>query len=180
MIVGTVARNVTRYSVTSRRNSCGSNRGISTRWCPCSSPMANVVNSVLWLSGTDTKLTSPGCAPSGAPIVGGTLLSLPASMSLGRPVLPPDAMDFHTGETASGSGSSENPAAISTTAAEALGVSPVGSARPTSSAGGRSSSSAASSVSGSRAERGCGTAPSFQHASTAYTQSSELGSTIVT
>ena len=34
--------------------------------------------------------------------VGGNRLSPPDSISLGRPVLPPDAIDFHTGETASG------------------------------------------------------------------------------
>ena len=36
------------------------------------------------------------------------------------------------------------------------------------------------SASGSRADSGCGTAPSFQHAMIAWSHSIELGSTIVT
>ena len=107
MIVGTVARNVTRCSVTSRRNSCGSNRGIRTRWCPCTRPIANVVNPVLWLSGTESRLTSPSCAPSGYPAAAGNRLSPPASISLGLPVLPPEAIDFQIGDTASGNAASE-------------------------------------------------------------------------
>ena len=39
----------------------------------------------------------------------GIRLSPPDSMSLGRPVLPPDPIAFHTGDTASGSAASDNP-----------------------------------------------------------------------
>ena len=39
----------------------------------------------------------------------GIRLSPPDSMSLGRPVLPPDPIAFHTGDTASGSAASETP-----------------------------------------------------------------------
>ena len=59
MTVGTVARNVTRCSVTSRRNSRASNRGIRTRWWPISRPAVAQLNPVLWLIGTDTSWTSP-------------------------------------------------------------------------------------------------------------------------
>src|SRR5829696_2233953 len=70
--------------------------------------MANVVKPVLWLNGTEMRLTSPSWAPSGYPALGGNRLSPPASINLGLPVLPPDAIDFHTGDTTSGSGSSDS------------------------------------------------------------------------
>jgi len=138
-----------------------------------------VVNPVLWLIGTEIRFTSPSSAPNGRPIADGTRLSPPASMSFGRPVLPPEAIDFHTGDTDSGSGSADNPGSGSKSAA-ILGDTPLGSVRPTISAGGRNASSALSSASGSRADSGCGTAPSFHVASTACTHSIELGSSRVT
>ena len=46
--------------------------------------------------------------------------------------------------------------------------------------GGRSSSRPANSASGSRGDSGCGTAPSFQHATVAWIHSIQFGSTIVT
>ena len=103
----------------------------------------------------------------------------PASISLGLPVLPPEAIDFHTGDTASGNSASLS-AGSGVKPAGTLGVWPAGSALPTISACGRSASSASSSASGSRADSGVGVAPSFHVASTACTHSIELGSTIVT
>ena len=41
-------------------------------------------------------------------MVAGIRLSPPDSISLGRPVLPPDPIDFHTGETASGRAASDS------------------------------------------------------------------------
>lgn len=70
--------------------------------------MTAVVKPVLWLSGTEIRFTSPGSAPSGVPMTGGTRASPPDSMSLGRPVEPPEAIDFSTGDTASGSGPSDS------------------------------------------------------------------------
>ena len=70
--------------------------------------MTAVVKPVLWLRGTEIRLTSPSCAPSGYPAAAGNRLSLPASISFGLPVLPPEAIAFHTGDTASGSGVSDN------------------------------------------------------------------------
>jgi hypothetical protein len=65
MIVGTVVRNVTRWSVISRRNWCGSNRLINTRWWRISNATVAVVKPVLWDSGIGIKVVSPSCAPSG-------------------------------------------------------------------------------------------------------------------
>src|SRR5271156_4216791 len=107
----------------------------------------------------------------------GIRLSPPDSISLGRPVLPPDPIAFQTGDTASGSASSDNCGA---------GVKPAGTldisgySRPISNVGGRSSNRPASSASGSGADSGWGTAPSFQHATAAWIPSIELGSPIVT
>ena len=109
----------------------------------------------------------------------GSRLSPPASISLGRPVLPPEAIAFHTGDTASGSAASDS-VGSGVKPAGTLGVTPRGSSRPTSSARGRSSSSPANSASGSRADSGCGTAPSFQQATAAWIHSMEFGSAIVT
>ena len=117
--------------------------------------------------------------PSGKPIAAGRRLSPPASISLGRPVLPPEVIDFHTGETASGSGASDR-AASGTKSAGRLGTTPRGSARPTTSARGTRSRIPVNSASGSRADKGCGTAPSFQHASTDCTHAIELGIAIDT
>ena len=98
-------------------------------------------------------------------------------MSLGRPVLPPDPIDFQHGDTASGNAASDN-ARSGAKPAGTLGIS--GWSRPTSSARGRSSSRPSNSASGSRGDSGCGTAPSFQHATMACIHSMELGSTMVT
>ena len=107
----------------------------------------------------------------------GIRLSPPDSMSLGRPVLPPDPIAFHTGETASGNAASDN-AGSGVKPAGTLGIR--GLSRPTSKAGGRKSSRPCNSASGNRADSGCGTAPSFQHATAAWIHSIELGSTMVT
>jgi hypothetical protein len=177
MIVGTVTTKVTRWSVISRRNWCGSNRLIKTRRWRISKAIVAVVKPVLWLSGTGTKVVSPSCAPSGSPMAAGIRLSPPDSMSLGRPVLPPDPIAFHTGETASGNAASDN-AGSGVKPAGTLGIS--GWSRPTSRAGGRRSSRPCNSVAGNRADSGWGTAPSFQHATAAWIHSTELGSTMVT
>ena len=109
----------------------------------------------------------------------GMRLSPPASISLGRPVLPPEAIAFHAGETASGSGASDSPGS-GVKPLGTLGDLPRGSARPTTSADGRNSRNSSNSASGSRDDSGCGTAPSFQHAMVAAMHSIELGSTMVT
>ena len=145
-----------------------------------SSPIVAVVIPVLWLSGTAISWVSPSLAPVVRPASApGKRLSPPASISLGRPVLPPEPSAFHVGDTASGSGASDRPAS-GVKSAGTLGITPRGSSRPTSSARGFSSSRPSSSASGSRADSGCGTAPSFHAASAACIHSMELGSTIVT
>ena len=65
MMVGTVVRKVTPWSVINRRNWCGSNRLISTRWWRISKVMVAVVKPVLCDSGTGSKVVSPSWAPSG-------------------------------------------------------------------------------------------------------------------
>ena len=59
MIVGTATMKSTRCSLTNRRNSAASNRGISTRCCRINSPIVAVVMPVLWLSGTAISWVSP-------------------------------------------------------------------------------------------------------------------------
>ncbi len=140
--------------------------------------MVAEVKPVLWLNGTDTSWVSPGRLP----IIAATTPpwnrpSPPASMSLGRPVLPPEAIDFRDGETASGRAESDKPQFQSP---GSDGIFPRGSARPTRSARSRRSSRWPYSASGSRGESGCGMAPSFQVATTACTHSMEFGSAIVT
>ena len=142
--------------------------------------MVAEVNPVLWLSGTDTRWLSVGRLPmiaaTRSPLI---RPSPPASISFGRPVLPPEAIDFNDGDTASGRGASDtsgpgskSPGTDATT--------PRGSGRPTSSARGRRSSRPTYSASGSRDDSGWGIAPSFQIATTAATHSIELGSATVT
>ena len=142
---------------------------------------AAVVNPVLWLSGTDSRLTSPSCpCRADNPIAAGTRLSPPASISLGRPVLPPDAIDFHTGDTASGSGASDSVSVGREIRCHAGDHATRDRRGRRSARAVCSSRIAANSASGSRGDNGCGTAPSFQHASTACTHSIELGIAIVT
>ena len=180
MTVGTVARKVTRCSVTSRRNSWASNRGIRTRWWPISRPAAAKVEPGAVAHRHRHQLDVAFLrAKVRLRTLAGIRLSPPASISLGRPVLPPEAIAFHTGETASGSGASDSPGS-GVKPLGTLGDLPRGSALPTTSARGRNSRSPSNSASGSRADNGCGTAPSFQHAMVACRNSIELGSTMVT
>src|SRR5882757_1256605 len=136
-----------------------------------------VENPVLWLSGTGTNVVSPSWAPIAYPITGGIRLSPPASISLGGPVLPPEANDFQLGDTASGNAASDNDES-GTKSAGTLGI--PGVARPTTSARGRSASRPSNSASGSRGDSGWGTAPNFQQATTACTHSTEFGNAMLT
>ena len=101
-------------------------------------------------------------------------------MSLGLPVLPPEVIDFQTGETASGSGASDSAGVRGEIRLARWASGRAGSARPTISARGARSRMPANSASGSRADSGWGTAPSFQQARTAWINSIELGSAIDT
>lgn len=135
---------------------------------------------MLWLSGTETSWVSVAALPiMAATTVPWNRPSPPASISFGRPVLPPEAIDFSDGDTASGSGASET-AGPGSKSPGTDGTRPRGSGRPTSSARSRRSSRWPYSASGSRADSGCGIAPSFQVATTACTHSIEFGSAIVT
>ncbi len=100
-----------------------------------------------------------------------------ATISLGRPVEPPEVGAFHSGVTASGSSSSDSAGS---------GECPAGShgrpatCAPTTSRESASSTTASRSASGSRLLTGCGVAPSFHSATQASTNSTELGSATVT
>ena len=96
-------------------------------------------------------------------------------MSFGRPVEPPEVGAFHSRDTASGRGESSAgpPRSAPTHLRPAISA-------PTTSTGSASSMTAASSVAGSRADTGCGVAPSFQTATQAWTNARPFGRAIVT
>ena len=88
-------------------------------------------------------------------------------------------MDFQIGDTASGNAADErDPSTV--TPAGRLGVWPRGSARPTIRARGLRSRMAANSASGSRADSGCGVAPTFEHAMSDSIISIEFGNAMDT
>jgi hypothetical protein len=97
-----------RCSVISRRNSCGSNQSIRTRCWRITSAIAAALKPVVWVSGTGITPVSPSWAPRAYPSAGPSRLSPPASISFGRPVLPPEPIDLQHGDTASGNGSSDS------------------------------------------------------------------------
>ena len=105
----------------------------------------------------------------------------PETISLGRPVEPPDVGAFQAGLTTSGSGSSGGSSAAGwSTTVIALRPASSPSSTPTITGGSARSTMPASSRSGSRPLTGWGVAPSFQQAIVATNHSIELGSAIVT
>jgi hypothetical protein len=103
-----------------------------------------------------------------------------ATISLGRPVLPPEVGAFHEPGTTEGSGSSASAASGSNPAGAAGRPGTSDGSTPTTSAGSASSRIARRSAAGSRAEMGWGVAPSFQAAMVASKNAMPLGSAIVT
>src|ERR1700722_20855696 len=82
-----------------------SKRGRTTMWLPPSQAEHDHTTGPLWYSGAGMTRQ-----PSGGPIRRGTSASKdagsPDTISLGRPVDPPDVGAFHAGDVTSGSGSS--------------------------------------------------------------------------
>ena len=143
-----------------------SNLPPSTTWLPASSAVIVHMNGPLWYSGPGIKCVPLSCIINSGGTSGSIVPGWLASMSLGRPVDPPEVMAFHGFEIASGTGPSSN---LSTA---------IGSRTTT--RGSASSMIASSSRCGRRAETGCGVAPILRHATTVATNSTELPSAIVT
>ena len=121
------------------------------------------------------RAVSIASGDAGSKIAGSTL-----QISLGRPVLPPEARARSTGEVRSGRGPSSR--AGSGTNPVGTAVRPAASSTdpPTTSAGSARSMIASRSGDGSRGDTRLGTAPSFQVARQATNHSGLFGSAIVT
>ena len=103
-----------------------------------------------------------------------------ATISLGRPVLPPEVRAFHEPGTTGGSASSASVTSGSNPAGTAGRPGTSAGSTPTTSAGSASSRIVRRSEAGSRAEMGWGVAPSFQAAMVASKNAMLFGSAIVT
>ena len=103
-----------------------------------------------------------------------------ATMSFGRPVLPPEVGAFHEDAIAGGSASSERPGSGSKPAGRLARPPASASSTPTTRLGSASAMIASRSARGSLAETGCGVAPTFHAAITASKNAMPFGSPIVT
>ena len=75
------------------------------------SPTVDRLNGALWYSGPGTRwVSSRFIRNTSESKSGSSLPSWPATISFGRPVLPPDVGAFQAGAIASGNGPSSNPA----------------------------------------------------------------------
>ena len=143
-----------------------SNLPPSTTWLPASNAVIVQMNGPLWYSGPGITCVPFSFMPRSGAASGSIMLAWFARISLGRPVEPPDVIALYGFDTASGNGPSSNPS--------------TSSAVSTTTRGAASSMIASSSRAGRRAETGCGTAPSFQHAIVVATNATPFGSAIVT
>ena len=105
---------------------------------------------------------------------------VPATMSFGRPVLPPEVGAFHAVAIRSGSASHDSAGSGSKRGGTVDRPATEDSGTPTTSAASASSTMASRSAAGSRHEIGWGVAPSFQTAITASRNSAVFGSPMVT
>src|SRR5512132_2463257 len=94
-----------RWASTAASVASASNRGSSTTLQPHSSAWHDQTTGPLWYSGPGMTRQPRGVVRSGAGPSGSIRLRSPDTISLGRPVDPPDVGAFHAGDTASGSGS---------------------------------------------------------------------------
>ena len=132
------------------------------------SPTVERLNGALWYSGPGTRWQSSRSMRNTIERRSGSNLpSCPATISFGRPVLPPEVGAFHDGATTSGNGASSS---------DESGTKPAGthtrpgwsaSSAPTTIAGSARSTIACRSRAGSLADTGWGTAPSFHVATVA-------------
>ena len=124
-------------------------------------------NGALWYSGPGTSCTPLGCmvkTAASAALSGSVVPSCPATMTLGRPVLPPDVGAFHAVATRSGSSPSGTSAPGSKPAGTLArpGWSP--GSTPITNGGSTRSTMSSRSRFGRRADTGWGVAPSFHSA----------------
>ena len=179
IMVGTAYIQSTRCCSTSWSARSASNRSMTTTWFPMSSAATEKLSGPLWYSGPLARCTPSGVMPNARAVSAwpAVMLGPPATMSLGRPVLPPDVGAFHAAATFTGSGASDS---------SGSGVKPAGiqvrpgASRPTTRLGSASSTIASSSSRGSLAETGAGVAPSFQAAIAASNHSIPFGRPMVT
>ena len=103
-----------------------------------------------------------------------------ATMSFGRPVLPPEVGALNAAAITAGSGSADSDGSGSKPAGTAARPGASDGSTPTTSEELASSTMALRSTAGSRDEIGCGVAPSFQTATVASKNSMPFGSPMVT
>ena len=104
IMVGTAYIHWTRCRSTSSSAALASNRGMTTTWAPSSRARAEVRNGPLWNSGPVVSTVPPGGRPSNGarPTTSSYTAGCPATISFGRPVLPPEVGAFQAGATARG------------------------------------------------------------------------------
>src|SRR3954453_13174167 len=93
------------------RVASASKRGSNARWLPRIRAVHDHTTGPLWYSGPGITRQPSSLIISGDGWSGSINDGSPATISLGRPVDPPDVGAFHAGDTASGSGSSSRSAA---------------------------------------------------------------------
>ena len=103
IMVGTRYTTSARYRSRAARVASASNRGSTTTWVPCSSAAHAHTTGPLWNSGPGMTRQPSGLKPSTDPTAGSITPASPETMSLGRPVDPPEVGAFHAGLTTSGS-----------------------------------------------------------------------------
>src|SRR4051794_22433143 len=144
---------------------------MSTTWLPVISPSSENRYGALWNSGAVHSRTPPGSMRySGArAVTASSVPGSPATMTLGRPVEPPEVGAFHADGAGTDGGGVAGPVGWYPSGSTVVpgGATPgsVPGARPATTGGRTTSSTAVSSPAASRCDTGCGTAPSFHAAS---------------
>ncbi len=110
IMVGTAYIQSTRCSSTSASAASGSKRGITTTWFPVNSAATEKESGPLWYSGPVARCTPSVVMPNPAAVsaTDSVTAAPPATISFGRPVLPPEVGAFHAFAAFGGSGASES------------------------------------------------------------------------
>ena len=97
IIVGTAYIQSTWCSSISARQRVASKRSMITMWLPTSSPPTENDSGPLWYSGPVARCTPSSCMPKARAVMptDSLVAGPPATISFGRPVLPPDVGAFH-------------------------------------------------------------------------------------
>src|SRR5687768_10823000 len=143
------------------RVASASKRSSSTTRLPASSAPQHHTAGPLWYSGPGMTRHPPSTNPKRFGASGSSSAGSPATMSLGRPVEPPDVGAFQAGDTASGSGPSSSSAGVRYPSGRQVVPASVPGSAPSATFEPARATISASSRAGSFADTGWGTAPSF-------------------